>query len=270
MVVKLLGLLLSIIVIFSFIKSIRGLIRKDIKNKHILVIGGTKGVGYELVQILNQSNKVTVIARNMSKRIKGVKYICMDITKEIKPVLDDKYDIILCCAGFCEISKETDTNLTEKAKSAMIENYIGPLNIYNHIKKRNKKEFIFVVCASTSIWFNVAGYLTYAASKSALFTFANQLSNVKIVAMPNVNTEAFKRENLTKPDEAKKIERFGVCLEPSQAAKLILRRIYNRKIIYLDTFTYFLGIKRNCENFVDCLLYPVATIIVGLVKMSMK
>ncbi len=51
-------------------------------SKNIVIIGGTKGIGEALCQLLAENHKVYCISRNAGANIPGVEYIYMDVNTE--------------------------------------------------------------------------------------------------------------------------------------------------------------------------------------------
>lgn len=105
--------------------------KKKYRNKEILIIGGTKGLGLSLALELSNYNNVTVTARRgLDATFLPIKYENMDITKAL--CIDEKYDAIFITAGYSQ--PMYFQYLTEKEIRDEFEvNYFGPLRVIRKI-----------------------------------------------------------------------------------------------------------------------------------------
>jgi short-subunit dehydrogenase len=88
------------------------------------------------------------------------------------------------------------------------------------------------------------GYTAYAASKSAVIGLSMSLRNelkvdgidVKVLCPPDTDTPQLAQEELTKPDETRKINGSAGVLTPQKVAAVLLRGLERRRFLILPGF----------------------------------
>lgn len=261
-----------------------------LKDKKILVIGGTSGLGREFAkQLYLQGNTVTITSRDIKAArqtasqiedmgIKRSKIQCleMDILDEKLPV-QTEYDYIFCVPGF-SISKYFKDQDISDFRAQMDLNYLATVNSLYKFKNQNKIPFIYIVISSTAALFYFPGYSSYSPTKSALLVFAKSVYpelhkegiDLRVYLCPAMQTRGLDEENKLKPEFTKEIEFSNTIMSPEGAARYYLANIHKRRIIAVDWFTYFVMIKENCEDLVDYLFFPVAVVVVFISKMYVE
>ena len=110
--------------------------------KKVLITGGTKGLGYSLVQkYLNNGYEVyTTYCHNLVNKIPNVNYLKMDLDndKSIDELIDSipKIDILINNAGMCE-DDDIKYKEYESFRKVISINLIGPLYLTKKIATAN-------------------------------------------------------------------------------------------------------------------------------------
>jgi short-subunit dehydrogenase len=185
---------------------------------NIIVIGGTKGIGKELVLLLAQdiNNKILVTGRNedvlknLSSRFKNVHTLGLDLLSfEAKAELFrktvtnnfDKVDTLINMAGFL-VAKEFTHMESIETRMMMEINFFGPASIIRVLKPLMTNRSHIVNIASMGGFQGSAkftGLSYYSASKAALACLSECLAeefresgiSVNCLALGSVKTEMF-------------------------------------------------------------------------------
>ncbi|XP_075146107.1 3-ketodihydrosphingosine reductase [Haematobia irritans] len=262
--------ILAHVAVFVFVNRKRS---KSIVNKHIVITGGSKGIGLCLaVECALRGANVTVIARD-EKMLSGAialmevirqrpeqkfQYRCLDISSsfeevekcltEVEHTFGDIY-MLINCAGLavCGVFEEVPL---EDARKLMDVNYWGTYNCTRYVlpKMKKAKEGIIVITASQAALFGIYGYGPYAASKYALRGMAETVAmeckhlgvSVTLALPADTNTPGFENEQKTKPKETKIISGSGGLANPDTVAKQILNDALNGKFISILGFESWL------------------------------
>ena len=210
------------------------------KNKNILIIGGSFGIGEELCKNLAESGaNLAIAARSIDK----IESLCSDLPgnhfsmscdvtkvsdlKKISSQLNEKWeiiDLIIFCAGsYCPMNL-SNFNL---AKSKEIIN-INLISIFNFIDaflplfKKNKIPHLAVI-SSVAGYFGMPNSLAYGASKAALSNLMESLyyelrqykTKVQLINPGFVKTRLTDQNGFKMP---------GI-ISPKQAASLITKKM---------------------------------------------
>eukprot|EP00735_Rhodelphis_limneticus_P006187 TRINITY_DN18560_c0_g1::TRINITY_DN18560_c0_g1_i1::g.1146::m.1146 TRINITY_DN18560_c0_g1::TRINITY_DN18560_c0_g1_i1::g.1146 ORF type:complete len:303 (+),score=39.02,sp/Q2KIJ5/KDSR_BOVIN/39.80/4e-61,adh_short/PF00106.20/1.3e-29,KR/PF08659.5/2.8e-18,NAD_binding_10/PF13460.1/0.039,Polysacc_synt_2/PF02719.10/0.028 TRINITY_DN18560_c0_g1_i1:75-983(+) len=219
---------------------------KSFKGEHILITGGSSGIGLETGKILVQERPraITIVARGVSRLQEAkamldsiasessieckISFVSADLSKPQSAAhavsqardIAGHIDTLICCAGssrpgyFEELPLETfETQMQLNYFSAV---YIAR-HVYAEMKARKRGHLVFV--SSLAGLMGVFGYTAYSASKFALRGFAESLYyeakpynvDVSLVFPADTNTPGFEEENKYKPVE---------CVLQSQGAGL--------------------------------------------------
>ncbi|KCV69348.1 hypothetical protein H696_03780 [Fonticula alba] len=272
----------------------------DYSSMHALVTGGTKGLGRELaLELARRGASVTVAARGAAdvavspdQRFCGAS--CDVTSPEQVAALFAKAeaetgsvpDVLIPCAGVAIPGLFLDMEL--KAFNTMMNlNYFGMLNVVHEGLRRidatpSRKGNVILI-SSTAALISFAGYSGYAPSKFAVRAFADALRNelacdtnraieVHMAYPPNMQTEGFEIENLTKPEITRQIEGSVDAMQPSTCARLILDAALHRGEyqISMDLLTSLVrmsanGVVPRSNPVMELVLAPILTVVTEIV-----
>ena len=275
-------------------------IGSEIKNKKVLIIGGTSGVGLELAKkLFKNGNKITISSRNLSRAEDTVQKIlntaglnnknttptslnAIEFDSTVDHIFrNDSYDVIFYCPGISFPGYFCDQNFSDfenKLKFQMDLNFYGMLKSLHFFKKGCSKPFKFVIFSSTLALFPIPGYTGYSPTKTCLKSFFETEKDklyeggisLKIFYSCSVKTPGFAKEELTKPFLTKQIEHTNTVADAKDVAEYLCWVLGTRSAIAYDWFTYFAMIKNDCENVIDCLFYPLAVLTIFISKIYVR
>ena len=145
-----------------------------IKNKKILITGGSSGLGSELIsELLNHNNKIYHLGRFIEKKKNLKRVICnleniKNIKKKLKILLDTKkIDYVFLNAGILgPIKKITSINVKELEKVFKI-NFFSNKEILDYLIINKIKTKLIVAISSGAALKPKIGWYPYCSSKSA-------------------------------------------------------------------------------------------------------
>ncbi|KAK9890106.1 hypothetical protein WA026_008916 [Henosepilachna vigintioctopunctata] len=243
--------------IISFMWKLFGNIKvKDITNRHVVIIGGSSGIGKSLAILAAKKNAhVTIIARNIDKLSEAIteikenainptdqkiNFVSVDVTNfedvennlcEIEETVGPIY-MLVNCAGFA-VCGELENFTVNQIKSLINVNLLGSIYPIKAIvpKFKERKEGIIVLTGSQVSLFGLYGYSVYSSCKFALRGLAESLYmelkpyniSVTLALPPDTDTPGFKEENKTKPIETLRISDMGDIFNPGDVANKIMR-----------------------------------------------
>jgi 3-oxoacyl-[acyl-carrier protein] reductase len=144
---------------------------------HILIVGGSSGIGETLVtQLIDQGHKVTTICRTQPK-IPVYEHHSIDVTRDELPVLTNRYDGLVYCPG--SINLKPFVNLTETDfRQDMEINFFAAVNIIQKYITllQNDKPSSIVVFSTVAVRKGMSFHASTAACKGALEAFAISLA----------------------------------------------------------------------------------------------
>jgi len=205
--------------------------RETVAERHVLISGGSEGIGFELAKLSAQrGGKVSIMARTQSKLENAkaeVLKIAPDATvktfqadvgnraavaeavrsaeKEMGPV-----DICIAAAG-AAIPKYFEDLADSDFEMMLRVNYLGVVNLAKEVvpgmTSRNAGHFCAVCSMAAAVPF--VGYAAYAPAKAACRSFMDVMRNefadtdvcFHIAFPPDTDTPGFAKENETKPYE---------------------------------------------------------------------
>lgn len=228
--------------------------KKDIKGKHVMITGGSQGIGLGVARdLVNRGASVTLVARDVAKLQTAqeeleaavtrsghqgkVQYFSVDLssaTDKLGPMMTDAEAaqgpiyMLVNCAGFSRAAKFED--LTQDMVKQMMEvNFYGSFFITQHVVRSMKKnmEGIIVFTSSQAGLLGLYGFSAYSASKAALVKMAEALHmevapyniSVTVAVPPDTDTPGFEEENKTKPLETKLISEAAGLFKADDVAK---------------------------------------------------
>jgi len=265
---------------------------KKLKNKKVLIIGGSSGLGLAMARKLYScGNEVTITSRSKDKAQEVVKAFPQSSISKIEGLaldsttLDDKsinttassYDFIFYCAGVAYPGYFKNQAADQFVKHMDL-NFIGMIRSLYHYRRTNKKPFVFVCVASTAGLFGFPGYSSYSPSKTALTSFykAARLElltegiQLKVLYPAAMDTPGFQKVEQAMPSFTKDVELIVKMISPEQFAEYVLDKLLYRNSISLDWFTYFVLIRDECEKPLDYLLFPISVVVACVSKVYAK
>ncbi|KAK1347868.1 short chain dehydrogenase [Hamiltosporidium tvaerminnensis] len=266
----------------------RGMSRRSInfKNKKVLIIGGTSGLGLALaIEIQKRKGDVTVAARrfDLLKSIKekhGFSVFVADAVRyETLECLGDDYDFVFNCAGICYPGYFEDLDVDVFKKSMEI-NYFGTVNTLMHFYNNNKRPFGFVMVSSTLSFYSFPGYSSYSPCKAAINSLFDSLEMemarsgvfLYVYYVSTIKSRGYDEENKNKPEFTKDIEgrECSKSCSPEERAKHLLNSMYYNNRIVSDVNTRLLKVAGRCDSVLDFLFLPLALVLVPFWKLYVK
>ena len=263
--------------------SVHRVPKLDVKHKTVVITGGSIGIGYAMaVEFCRRGAHVVLIARRKElletavtniKKTKGcekatITYFVCDVTAGgealqrnlVQPTCkwsaqqtngSGSVDILVCNAGFSYPARFQDIP-EDKARSMMDVNFWGSVDVVRQVlpvmHKQNSGRIVLV--SSMTSGAPVAGFTMYAATKSAIKSFAAALDmenaargiRVQVLNPPGVATPGFALENQVKSEEWKEICAMGGAtpFTSEQVAEATGSQIENYKFQIYTGFDGFL------------------------------
>lgn len=234
-------------------------------GKHILIFGGSEGIGQSIaLKLAACGAQVTIASRSEKKRAEtlalskkanpkhAMKDFEVDVahwekTKAAVDVYVEKYgtpDILINCAGLARPGYINELSIND-FKTMMDVNYFGTL----HTVKALAPYFIargsgqIVNTSSIAGFVGLFGYTGYCASKYAVIGFSKALRSelkpqgikVSVLCPPNTKTPGLVEENKTKPKEVLKTEEKATVVEPDYVAEYLLKTLPSGKFMLIPT-----------------------------------
>nr|XP_040218843.2 3-ketodihydrosphingosine reductase [Anopheles coluzzii] len=227
-----------------------------IKGKHVVVTGGSSGIGlWAAIECVRLGAHVTIIARNVSllekakeelekRRVRDTQMIqfrSLDLAKSygaVTSTLDElertvgAIYMLINCAGMAICGTVEDTSV-EDARKLMDVNYFATYYPTRHVLPKMKEagDGIIVITASQAALMGIYGYGAYAASKFALRGLAETIAmearhrgvSVTLALPADTDTPGFENENRTKPEETKIISGSGGLAKPKDVGKRLVQ-----------------------------------------------
>lgn len=228
-------------------------------GKHVLITGGSQGIGLEVaLEYVRQGAHVTIAARNIAQlelaaeQLKAVRisqtqivrYVAIDVSRgidEVKAALDPivqevgHVHTIVNSAGIFSAREFSKTSQKEFERMINV-NVLGSIYathaVVDGMMSHKGGRIVFI--ASQVAHVSIYGYSAYGASKWALRGLAESLQMelrpygiyVSVSYPPDTDTPGYKIEMLDKPEITKKLSESGV-FSPESIAKDIV--YYSKK-----------------------------------------
>ncbi len=135
--------------------------------KTILVVGGSKGIGKALIDVLKETHKIINISRNEVETHKNITHYSLDVLNEELPDIDDINGLVYCPGSINlkpigrlkldDFREDFEINVVAAVK--IIQKYINPL------KNNNGSVVLFSTVAAKM---GMPFHASVAASKSAV------------------------------------------------------------------------------------------------------
>ena len=281
---------------------------KNFKNKHIIILGASSGLGEALsFRLIKQNIKLSIASRR-EEELKRVQkkcnelnnkstcdYYIVDITKEsdIKNLFEKSIkkngfpSLIINCAGIAHPGFITELKI-DTYKSDMDLNYFGNLYLlkeiinqykinFNSIKEKN----IDIICVGSCLGIiGSIGYTSYCPTKFALKglldSLRSELLNTKLnlhyYGPSNMLTPGLVQENKIKPKIVMDMESNAKNISADEAAFVLLSNL-DKYMITSEPDLELLKISSyfmNENKLIDILLIPVAIIGVIFTRKSIE
>ena len=271
--------------------------RKNLKNKHILILGASSGLGEALCyKIISEENVKLSIASRREQELKKVQIKCneinsksscdyymVDITEEksIKLFLEkaiSKYgfpSMIINCAGIAHPGFINELNF-DTYISDMNLNYFGNLkllteiiNKYKIFENQIKDDIIDIICVGSCLGIiGSIGYTSYCPTKFALkglldsikFELINTKIKLHYYGPSNMLTPGLMQENKTKPKIVSDMENNVKHITAEEAADVLLCNL-DKYMITSEPDLELLKLSSyymNENHLIDLLLMPIA------------
>ena len=270
---------------------------KNLKNKHILILVSSSGLGEALCyKIISQEGVKLSIASRREQELKKVQkkcneinsksscdYYIVDITKEssIKNYIEKSItkfgfpSLIINCAGIAHPGFITELNF-ETYTSDMNLNYFGNLKLLKEIIEQYKinenkinDDIIDIICVGSCLGIiGSIGYSAYCPTKFALkglldslkFELINTKIKLHYYGPSNMLTPGLVQENKTKPKVVSDMENNVKNITAEEAADVLLCNL-DKYMITSEPDLELLKLSSyymNENHFIDLLLMPVA------------
>lgn len=247
-------ILIPVIIALAVLKFLRPIKKVSLKSKHVVVIGGSSGIGKACAILAAQRGAhVTIIARNIERLIEAQKEIqkyaqdeeqliskvSIDVIhyedmennlSELEEIVGPIY-MLINCAGLAICGKIED--YTEQQIKTLIDvNLLGSMYAVKAIvpKFKKRREGIIVLTASQLALMGMYGMTVYAACKFALRGLAESLQmevknyniSVTLALPPDTDTPGLENENITKPDVTKILCATAGLAKPEDVAEKLM------------------------------------------------
>ncbi|GAM18916.1 hypothetical protein SAMD00019534_020910 [Acytostelium subglobosum LB1] len=293
-----LALVASLVLFFAYGKK-----GYSLNKKNVVVVGGSSGIGKQLVYSLLNRNvaRVVIVSRSTTKmrevideapehdRAKLSSYSC-DVTNKdqvqatFKEILSDigRIDCLVNCAGLAVPGYFIEQS-DDVFESTMQLDYFGTLyatkQVVPHMIDNGGGHIVFV--SSTCGLIGVPGYSTYCPAKFAVAGLAQTLRSellpykisFSVVYPPDTDTPGYAQENLTKPEETKIISGGGKAVSPKVVSDAIVKGVESGDYhIAVDIPTKLCailspGLTPFYFPFFDIILAPICRL-VGIIAMN--
>ncbi len=234
--------------------------KRLLQGKIIVITGGSQGMGFatakraallgaSLCLIARREERLKAAAEEINKLQEHgqfVAYISCDATlmDELKPKMEafileyDTPDFLINAAGYA-YPQYVEKLSIDDFRSNMDVNYYSqlvPILILLPFFMKSKKGHI-VNIASVLGFMGMMGYAAYTPTKYAIVGLSENLRNelkphsinVSVVFPPDTDTEGFKHENQSKPQETRYMSEGAKLLSPDEVAKVLIKGILKKR-----------------------------------------
>ena len=151
----------------------------------ILVVGGSKGLGFEIAKVFSEKKDVKVIGRNFDKFPKNtsIEKIILDIVKaennfhEIDNQISQKtIEAVFFTIGL--VKKEDNLSLEPKKIDELVNTNFSSIVKFNQFLINNdklKEDCLICFCSSVTTFYSRDKQIIYAAAKHALNSYVDSL-----------------------------------------------------------------------------------------------
>ncbi|XP_018571863.1 3-ketodihydrosphingosine reductase [Anoplophora glabripennis] len=266
-------MLVPLFIIAILVKFLKPQKKLSIEGKHVVVTGGSSGIGKSVAILAAQKGAhVTILARNIDKLSEAqqeikkhcaneeliISKVSVDVANyedvennlcEVEEIVGPIY-MLINCAGMA-ICRQVEDFTEQDIKTLIEVNFLGTLYPIKAIvpKFKQRREGIIVLTGSQVSLMGMYGYSVYASSKFALRGLAESLFmevkpynvSVTLALPPDTDTPGFENENKTKPEETHLLSNTGGLYNADDVArKLIDDALASRFFSYIGFESFIL------------------------------
>jgi NAD(P)-dependent dehydrogenase (short-subunit alcohol dehydrogenase family) len=146
--------------------------------KTIVIAGGSKGIGLELVQLLIPEHKVFVLSRslgNLTEHPNLTHYVYDFTSNEPLPDIEDKIDGLVYAPGTINLKPFRSLKLTDFQYDWQL-NFYGAVTFIQHYLPQLNKPSSIVLFSTVAAKTGMAFHTSIAAAKGALECFSKSLA----------------------------------------------------------------------------------------------
>jgi len=233
--------------------------KQDLKGKHVIITGGSSGIGMEVaIEVAKRGAVISLLARNPQKlseaaeqiksRVQGPRAKIVEISVDLSSGYENveravhecvskcgPVYMLVNCAGF-SVCRRLENLSTEDEQRMMNLNYFGSVwatrAVLPSMKSQNGQNAggILVYVGSQASLLGLYGMTGYCGSKFAIRGFAEAIAmevapfNIKVTVNcpPDTETPGLEAENVGKPEETALISEFGGLFKPQTIAKQLV------------------------------------------------
>nr|XP_043609178.1 3-dehydrosphinganine reductase TSC10A-like [Erigeron canadensis] len=243
-------------------------IKIPIKSRHVLIIGGSSGIGLALAhQSVLEGARVTILARNLSKLEEAkdsirlstgidVGIVSADVCdfESVKKVFENvgEIDVLVCNEGVFVAQEFVEQEISE-VKQMIDINLVGSFNLVKAalIGMKNRKDrrpVSIAFMSSQAGQVGIYGYAAYSASKFGPRGLAEALQqeviaddiHVSLIFPPDTDTPGLAEENKRKPRLTSIIAASSGAMKADEVAKKVLNGIKSGSFFVPCNFEGFL------------------------------
>ncbi|BDD02872.1 SDR family NAD(P)-dependent oxidoreductase [Aureibacter tunicatorum] len=176
--------------------------------KTILIIGGSKGIGKAIIDLLKDDHQIIAISRTETESHPNITHYSLDILNDELPTIDQEINGLVYCPGSINLKPFTGLSI-EDFKSDFEINVIGAVKTVqkyiNNLKKGNGSVILFSTVATH---LGMPYHASVAASKSAVEGLMKSLAGeyatkVRFNCIAPTVTETTLAEKLLRNDKQK-------------------------------------------------------------------
>ncbi|GFY85067.1 NAD(P)-binding Rossmann-fold superfamily protein [Actinidia rufa] len=225
-------------------------VKIPIKDRHVLITGGSSGIGLALAQLAaSEGARVSILARNRDKLEDAKQAILLATGIEVAVISADVRDFaavksaveeagpidVLVCNQGVFVPQELESQEMEEVKFMMDVNLMGTFHLIKAAlpEMRNRRErgpTSIAIMSSQAGQVGIYGYTAYSASKFGLRGMAEALQqeviadniHVSLIFPPDTETPGLMEENKRRPQLTSIIAGSSGAMKANEVAKKAL------------------------------------------------
>ncbi|PSS33875.1 3-dehydrosphinganine reductase, partial [Actinidia chinensis var. chinensis] len=225
-------------------------VKIPIKDRHVLITGGSSGIGLALAQLAaSEGARVSILARNHDKLEDAKQAILLATGIEVAVISADVRDFaavksaleeagpidVLVCNQGVFVPQELESQEMEEVKFMMDVNLMGTFHLIKAAlpEMRNRRErgpTSIAIMSSQAGQVGIYGYTAYSASKFGLRGMAEALQqeviadniHVSLIFPPDTETPGLMEENKRRPQLTSIIAGSSGAMKANEVAKKAL------------------------------------------------